>query len=543
AGSLNPTGTINNVETTHSYSLTNLTPETDYNVYVRAKCADDDFSDWVPFTLTTPALCPVPANIVASALTETSATITWNGYHATAWDFVYSATQLADPATGNMVTVDAATYNIAGLSIATVYYVYVRANCGVDEFSAWTDYSFRTPCGDVTSFPWTEDLENGVDCWTMVDADGDGYGWVAGSATDGIYLDGGNLTGSGHNSSADMLVSGSYSNVSYEALTPDNWAISPALDLTQMDENEPLKLTYFVKASDASYSEEHYKVCVSTTTSAISSFTTTLIDEILEEGNNEWQERNIDLSSYSGQRIYLAFVHYDVTDQFLILIDDITVAQPSGENDIITFSVPDMLTVDIDNTNHRVAAEISNSSTQDLSAIVPTITVSDYAEITLVNGTDYTEGVAQDFTSPVVYTVKAENNSTQDWTVTVARAAAPSSEKDILAFSFAGQVGESVIDPTAHSITAVARWNMNLNEPISPTIEISPLATISPASGAAQTFAEPVVYTVTAEDATTQDWTVTISLAQLDVAGIPFECDFEDVSENGNWVFENDGQT
>ncbi|MBQ1652788.1 MAG: MucBP domain-containing protein, partial [Bacteroidales bacterium] len=47
----------------------------------------------------------------------------------------------------------------------------------------------------------------------------------------------------------------------------------------------------------------------------------------------------------------------------------------------------------------------------------------------------------------------------------------------------------------------------------------------------------------TAEDATTQDWTVTISLAQLDVAGIPFECDFEDVSENGNWVFENDGQT
>ncbi len=538
------TGTINNVATT-SYSLTTLTPETDYNVYVRAKCADDDFSDWVPFTLSTPALCPIPTNLQVpeATITTNSATVTWNGYHATAWDVVYSATSLTDPATGDIVTVDVASYNMASLSPATMYYVYVRANCGGDEFSAWANYSFRTPCGDVTSFPWTEDFENGVDCWTMVDADDDGYGWVAGSAVDGIYLDGGDFTGSGHNSSADMLVSGSFSNVSLGALTPDNWAISPALDLTQMNENEPLKLTYFVKASDASYSEEHYKVCVSTTTSAISSFTTTLIDEILEEGNNEWQERNIDLSSYSGQRIYLAFVHYDVTDQFLILIDDITVTQPSGENDIITFSVPDMLTVDIDNTSHRVAAEISNSSTQDLSAIVPTITVSDYAEITLVNGSDYTEGVAQDFTSPVVYTVKAENNSTQDWIVIVTRAAAPSSEKDILAFSFAGQVGESVIDPTAHSITAVARWNMNLDEPISPTIEISPLATISPASGAARTFAEPVVYTVTAEDATTMDWTVTISLAQLDVASVPFECDFENASENGNWVFENEGQT
>ena len=266
------TGTINNVATT-SYSLTTLTPETDYNVYVRAKCADDDFSDWVPFTLSTPAMCPIPTNLQVpeATITTNSATVTWNGYHATAWDVVYSATQLADPTTGNMATVDAASYNMAGLSTATVYYVYVRANCGGDEFSAWTDYSFRTPCGDVTSFPWTEDFENGVDCWTMVDADGDGYGWVAGSATDGIYIDGGNLTGSGHNSSADMLVSGSFSNVTGDALTPDNWAISPALDLTQMDENEPLKLTYFVKASDANYSEEHYKVCVSTTTSAIPS--------------------------------------------------------------------------------------------------------------------------------------------------------------------------------------------------------------------------------------------------------------------------------
>jgi hypothetical protein len=48
---------------------------------------------------------------------------------------------------------------------------------------------------------------------------------------------------------------------------------------------------------------------------------------------------------------------------------------------------------------------------------------------------------------------------------------------------------------------------------LSPVISISPFANISPASGVARDFTAPVTYTVTAQDATTKQWTVTVSKA------------------------------
>lgn len=51
---------------------------------------------------------------------------------------------------------------------------------------------------------------------------------------------------------------------------------------------------------------------------------------------------------------------------------------------------------------------------------------------------------------------------------------------------------------------------------LQPTIVVSDLATVSPASGEEQDFTDPVTYTVTAEDETTQEYVVTVTVLAED---------------------------
>ena len=195
-------------------------------------------------------------------------------------------------------------------------------------------------CSAITEFPFEEGFENGMpDCWTTIDADGDGYGWILGSATDGIYLDGGDLTGAGHEESTDMMVSGSYSNVS-GALTPDNWLITPAITLPA---GSPASVSFFAAAQDADWPEEHYGVYVSTTTTDPAAFTL-IWDETMDENGGQhrqgaWGEKHAELSNYAGQTIYIGFRHYGCTDNFILLIDDITVALVSAAEENIAEAI------------------------------------------------------------------------------------------------------------------------------------------------------------------------------------------------------------
>lgn len=43
------------------------------------------------------------------------------------------------------------------------------------------------------------------------------------------------------------------------------------------------------------------------------------------EAYDGWPLRNIDISSFKGQKVYLAWVHYDCSDEYRLLIDSIVV--------------------------------------------------------------------------------------------------------------------------------------------------------------------------------------------------------------------------
>ena len=137
-------------------------------------------------------------------------------------------------------------------------------------------------------------------------------------------------------------------------------------------------------------------------------------------------------------------------------------------------------------------------------ALVPTIAITG-------ESVNPASGVAQDFTSPVTYTVTAEDSSTQAYIVTVTVApASKSSAKAITSFVIGSSTG--TIDETAHTVALTVPFGTVVAS-LSPTIVVSDKATVDPASGVAQDFTNSVTYTVTAEDSSTQAYIVTVTVA------------------------------
>lgn len=98
-----------------------------------------------------------------------------------------------------------------------------------------------------------------------------------------------------------------------------------------------------------------------------------------------------------------------------------------------------------------------------------------------------------------------------------------SSKKEILAFIFDASKNAQLEriylgDIVGTNISAEVAFGVDISQLI-PTIEISPRATVSPASGLQQDFSGPVVYTVTAEDGTTKTFSTSVATAAAPYLG------------------------
>ena len=192
----------------------------------------------------------------------------------------------------------------------------------------FTTYTVTSPCSSgsnppssctITSFPWIESFEDGISCWTIIDADGDGYTW------DASFLYG--TEGAAH-SGDGMIASASYIN-SVGALTPDNWLITPAINLTST-----ANLTFWVKAQDASYSAENYSVYVATSNTVAAFTATTAV--LTGTTTSTWEQKTVNLSSYVGQTIYIAFRHHNTTDMYWLDLDDVSISTTTSTNYTVT---------------------------------------------------------------------------------------------------------------------------------------------------------------------------------------------------------------
>ncbi|MFH6604507.1 BspA family leucine-rich repeat surface protein [Maribacter algicola] len=87
-----------------------------------------------------------------------------------------------------------------------------------------------------------------------------------------------------------------------------------------------------------------------------------------------------------------------------------------------------------------------------------------------------------------------------------------SMENDITGFEIPNQVGEAQIDPLEKTITITMPFDTDVTALAPSNISVSAGATVSPEEGIAQDFSQPVSYTVTAEDQSEQQWSVSVML-------------------------------
>ena len=314
-----------------AYTLTNLTPSTNYSVRVKTDCGDEDgeseyadniasFTTWCESGYLDESgsvvICPEESDFKVTGITP-----------------IADACFLGEPITievtnlGYAETITDMTvyYKINSDTINTVVREYVQLTTPLN-FRESMNYTFNTlPVyaennnnvyawaiagndtihSDLNLEPevieyYSQDFEGDVDVM-IYDADGDGYNW-------GLY-NGEEIAHSG----IRFMGSQSYDNT-VGPLNPINWLILPADTVP----SENTMLNWWVRAYDADYPYEHYNVVVMTENGNVSVFSETLT-------NNQWVNRSVSLGDYVGQEVQIAFVHNDCTDQFYMFIDDISI--------------------------------------------------------------------------------------------------------------------------------------------------------------------------------------------------------------------------
>jgi hypothetical protein len=204
--------------------------------------------------------------------------------------------------------------------------------------------SFLTAKAQETAFTVDfSDLEVLTD-WYLINADGDDFGW--GVNTDALTAaeDQGFTGGFGFSASYDNATG---------PLTPDNSLITQAFAIPA---GSDATLTYKVGGLDPDYYSEHYAVYVLTDeafttvfadieagTATVEDFTALLVNPLLEETLDAVTatDKTVTISGYAGQSVRVIFRHYDVTDQYYLLLDDVTVTTQLGVNSVLAskFSV------------------------------------------------------------------------------------------------------------------------------------------------------------------------------------------------------------
>ena len=178
-------------------------------------------------------------------------------------------------------------------------------------------FNLSAQCNDT--LPITETFDDssviGV-CWNLVDQDNDSnnwYWWEYSSYYGGYKV----------------IASNSFY-TSTGALTPDNWIISHAIDLSSFNNGDSIELSWKVRGELVGFAHENYTIYAATD-NQISTFESSSVQrsEYVDEvgGEGTFVTRTLDISSLAGSpAAYIAFRHHLSTNQYNINIDDVSIS-------------------------------------------------------------------------------------------------------------------------------------------------------------------------------------------------------------------------
>jgi hypothetical protein len=158
---------------------------------------------------------------------------------------------------------------------------------------------------------------------------------------------------------------------------------------------------------------------------------------------------------------------------------------------------------EIDEMTKRITVVVPYGS--DLTQLVPVIESSSGVMVSPGSG------MARDFTGPVEYGVSIQGGVSEVYTVTVT--VGFNTAKAITGFSFTNPNAEGSINEDDKTINVMVPYGTDPMH-LTPTITVSPEATVNPNSGQAQDFTNSVMYTVTAQDGSSKQYTVSVTIAE-----------------------------
>jgi len=134
------TGTV--IQTSQTdFFIDGLMAATGYEIYLRTNCGSDGFSNHISIQFTTSEAsvsCNAPSDVFLAGLGSDFIEIGWTENDETAWEIEYGETGFV-LGTGTVLQTSQSNFTIQGLTSATTYEIYVRANCGSDGFSEYAD--------------------------------------------------------------------------------------------------------------------------------------------------------------------------------------------------------------------------------------------------------------------------------------------------------------------------------------------------------------------------------------------------------------------
>jgi len=167
-------------------------------------------------------------------------------------------------------------------------------------------------CGFAQNTYYSQDFESGdLSGWTTADLDGDGFDWSV-------------LDASGVNSAfgTGALVSFSYDDAGSAALSPDNLVTSPAIDLTAVTDTN--LYLFFDQNVNASWPADKYSVYVTTSNDPAEIAAATPVLTVTP-ANGNFTNKFVNITSFIGQTVYVTFRHYDCTDQYYLVLDNVII--------------------------------------------------------------------------------------------------------------------------------------------------------------------------------------------------------------------------
>ncbi|MBP5796996.1 MAG: chitobiase/beta-hexosaminidase C-terminal domain-containing protein, partial [Bacteroidales bacterium] len=177
--------------------------------------------------------------------------------------------------------------------------------------------------------------------WTTIQVNTSGGNWLHSNNNPGNY----DYTSLAHSGTGFAMSYSFIDNVS--AYNTNAYLVSPR----QYEVRDGATLSFWYDYANDTY-QDYFEVCVSTaaTPSSASDFTAIWTssskgnatpNDVLRHNNNRynnWREIELNLSSYAGQNIWIAFHHQD-EDQYEVWIDDITISIPSDDAEVVPASL------------------------------------------------------------------------------------------------------------------------------------------------------------------------------------------------------------